>query len=47
MGRLTLTAVNKYGEEIKSECALSTICQAIAFNYKGTPHTIQYKQTKK
>lgn len=47
MDRLVLTAVNKYGEEIKSGCVLSTIFQAIAFNYKGTPHTITYKQTKK
>jgi len=46
MGKLELTAINKYGEEIKSECAISTIYQEIAFSYKGTQHTIKYKQSR-
>ena len=44
---LILTAVNKYGEEIKDNCALSTTHQEIEFSYKGTYHTIKYKESRK
>lgn len=44
---LVLIAVNKYGEEIRKGCALSITHQQIYFSYKGRPHTIKYKQTKK
>ena len=44
---LTLIAINKYGEEIKDNCALSITHQQIEFSYKGTPHTINYKKSRK
>lgn len=47
MDILTLIAVNKYGEEIRKGCALSITYQQVHFEYKGTYHTIKYKQTKK
>ena len=45
--RLELTAVNRYGEQIKSGCAISITYQQIYFSYKGKPHKLEYKQTKK
>lgn len=45
--RLELTAVNSYGKEIKSECALSITHQQVVFSYKWTSHTIKYKQSRK
>lgn len=44
---LELIARNKYGEEIKTSCALSITYQQISFNYKGTPHTLKYEQNAK
>ena len=44
---LTLIAVNRYGEEIKNVCGLSITYQEITFSYKGTTHTIKYKQSRK
>jgi len=44
---LSLVAINKYGEEIRVDCALSVKHQQIEFYYKGTPHTIKYKQSRK
>ena len=44
MGILELTARNKYGEEIKTSCTLSTTYQEIIFDYKGRSHTLKYKQ---
>ena len=44
---LKLVAVNKYGEEIRVDCALSITHQEITFSYNGTPHTIKYKQSRK
>lgn len=44
---LTLTAINKYGKEIKSSCALSITRQEIDFWYGGKPRNIKYRQTKK
>lgn len=43
---LSIIAVNKYGEEIKSGCALSLKHQQIEFEYKGRFHTIKYKQSR-
>lgn len=43
MDRLTLTAVNKYGEEIKCGCGLSITHQQIHFKL----HSITYKQSRK
>lgn len=47
MDRLVLTAINNYGEQIKSSCALSITYQQVIFSYKGTSHTIKYKQSRK
>lgn len=47
MDRLVLMAINNYGEQIKSSCALSITYQKVVFSYKGTPHTIKYKQSRK
>ena len=47
MDRLVLMATNNYGEQIKSSCALSITYQKVAFSYKGTSHTIKYKQSRK
>lgn len=44
---LSLIAVNKYGEEIKDNCALSITHQQIEFYYKGSSHIVKYKQTRK
>lgn len=44
---LTLTAINKYGEEIKVECAISLHNKELDFTYNGKCHTITYKETRK
>lgn len=43
---LKLIAISKH-EEIKCDCALSITHQQIEFCYKGTCHTIKYKETRK
>ena len=47
MDRLVLMAINNYGEQIKSSCALSITHQRVVFSYRGTSHTIKYKQSRK
>lgn len=47
MDRLVLMATNNYSEQIKSSCALSITYQKVVFSYKGTSHTIKYKQSRK